>query len=94
VVQELSLLGFSPELVRDLVRQGNDDLCSMREKRNPNERAAFVVRSPATSNSGLKLVYEVDNEFGNLAARLRLIIDKDFDVDPTVGETYVGMTRF
>lgn len=91
VVQELTLLGFSPELVRDLVKQGNDVLHSLREDQNPDERTALVIQSPATTNSGLKLLYEVDNDFGHLEPRLRLIIDKGIDVDTTVSEMYVAI---
>ena len=65
----------------------------MKEKQNPDERTALMIQSPATTDSGLKLVYEVDNDFGHLVPRLRLIIDKDIDVDTVVSDTYVTMTQ-
>lgn len=93
VVQELTLLGFSPEVVRDLVRQGNDVLNAMRENHNPNEHTAVVVQSHTTTNPGLKLLYEVNEDLGHLVPRLRLIVDKGIDMDTAVSETHVAMTR-
>jgi hypothetical protein len=85
------LLGFSPELVRDLVKQGNDALHSMRENEKPEERTALAIQSPVTTNSGLRLSYEVDNDLGHLVPRLRLIIDKGANVDTAVSETYTAV---
>jgi len=93
VVQELTFLGFSPEVVRDLVKQGNDILHAMREEHSPNGQTAVVIQSHASTNSGLKLLYEVDNDLGRLVPRLRLIVDKNIDMDTAVSETHTAMTR-
>lgn len=65
----------------------------MRENQNPVERTALMIQSPATTDSGLKLVYEVDNNFGHFVPRLRLTIDKDTDADTAVRDTYVTRTQ-
>jgi len=93
VVQELTYLGFSPEVVRDLVKQGNGVLYAMREKSNPDERTAVVVQSYATTNPGLRLLYEVGNDLGHLVPRLRIVVNKDDDMDIVVSETNTTMTR-
>ena len=93
VVQELTLLGFSPELVRDLLEQGNIALHSMRESQNPDQHSAVTIKSPATTNSGLELLYEVDNDFGHLTPRLRLIIDENVGADTVVSEAYDAMAQ-
>lgn len=85
VVQELTLLGFSPELVRNVVKQGNDVFHSMREKHNPGNYTAVVIQSHAAT--GFKLLYEVGSDLGHLVPRLRLIIDKDIDMDTAVSES-------
>lgn len=86
VVQELTLLGFSPERLQNLLSQGNDVL-HLREAHNPDEHAAFAIQSHATTESGFKLSYEVENDSGQLVPRLRLIVDKDIDLDTVVSET-------
>jgi hypothetical protein len=93
VVQELTLLGFSPEVVRDLVKEGNDVLHAMRENHNSDEQTAVVIQSHVITSPGHRLLYEVDNHLGRLVSRLRLIVDTDTDVDTAVSETYAAKTQ-
>ena len=65
----------------------------MREKHSPEERTAVVVQSYTTTNPGLRLSYEVDNDLGNLVPRLRLIVNKDGDKDTLVSDTNTTTTR-
>ncbi|KAF9652502.1 hypothetical protein BDM02DRAFT_3089024 [Thelephora ganbajun] len=83
VVQELTFLGFSPEFIRDTAKQWNDDLHTMK-KPDTDEQTMVIIPSNAFANRGLRLLYEVDNDLGHLAPRLRLIIDKDTDMDTAV----------
>jgi len=83
VVQELIFLGFTPETVQDLVKQGNDTFHAMREIPNLDEGSALVVQSHATTKPGLKLRYEVSNDLGHLVPRLRLVVEDDIDVATT-----------
>ena len=92
VVQELATLGFSPEVVRDLVEQGNDALHAMRERRDSDERSTIVIQSHTVTGSGFKLLYEVDNDLGHLVPHLRVIVDKDVDVDTAVSEAHTAKT--
>jgi hypothetical protein len=62
----------------------------MRERPDPDQHTSVVIRSHATTGSGFKLLYEVDNTLGHLVPHLRLIVDKGIDVDTVVSETYVG----
>ena len=57
------------------------------------EESTAVVVHHTTTDSGLKLLYEVKNDFGHLAPRLRLVIDKDVDVDTMVGQVHIPMTQ-
>ena len=84
VVQELASLGFSPEVVRDLVKQGNDALNAMREEPSSDKQTTITIRPDALGSSGLRLLYEVDNDLGHLVPRLRLIVDNDADIDTAV----------
>ena len=84
VVQELASLGFSPEVVRDLVKQGNDVLNAMREEPSSDKQTTITIQPHALTNSGLRLLYEVDGDLGNLVPHLRLIVDKDADMDTAV----------
>jgi len=93
VVRELKFLGFSPEVVRDLVKQGDDILHAMRVEHNLNEQTEVVIQPHAATNPGLKLLYEVDNDLGHLVPRLRLIVDKNIDTDTAVSEAHTAMTR-
>jgi len=87
VVQELASLGFSPEVVRDLVKQGNDVLNAMREEPGSSDKQTTITIQPHTlAGSGLRLLYEVDNDLGHLVPRLRLIVDKNADADAAVSE--------
>ena len=86
-------LGFSPETVQDLVKQGNDAFHAMRDIPNLDERSALVVQCHATTNPGLKLRYEVCNDLGHLVPRLKLIVNDDIDVDTTVSKTEIRMTH-
>jgi len=79
--------------VRDLVKQGDDALRSMGENPSPDERTTVVVQSCATTNPGLRLLYDVDNELGYLVPRLRLIVDKDDDIDTMVSEINTTVTQ-
>ena len=87
VVQELTLLGFSPEIVQDLIKQGNDAFNTMKDIPNLDERSAIVAQSHTTTNPGLKLRYEVANDLGRLAPRLRLVVSGGTNVDAMVSET-------
>jgi len=80
-------------VVRDLVKQGDDVLRATREKPSPDERTAVVVQSYATTDSGLRLLYEVGSDLGHLVPRLRLIVNKYDDMDTMVSETNTTMTR-
>ena len=84
VVQELASLGFSPDVVRDLVKQGNDALNAMREEPNSDKQTTIMIQPDALTNSGLRLLYEVDNNLGHLVPCLRLIIDNDADMNTAV----------
>jgi len=86
VVQELTFLGFSPEVVRDLTKQGHDVLHEMREKQGPDEQIAPVNQSHTTTSPSRRLLYEVDNGLGHLLPRLRLIIETDTGTDTAVRE--------
>ena len=90
VAQELTSLGFSPEVVRDLVEQGNDTLYAMRERHNPDEQNTVVIQSHAITGSGFKLLYEVDNDFGRLVPHLRFVVDKGVDMDTAVSEVHAA----
>lgn len=92
VVQELTLLGFSPEVVRDLVKQGDDVPHAMGEDHSPNEQTTAVTRCHTTTNPGLRLSYEVDRDLGHLVPRLRLVVENGIDVNTMVSETRVAMT--
>jgi hypothetical protein len=100
VVQELTLLGLSPEVVRGLVRQGNDVLHTMGEEHSSDEQTTVVIQPHTTNISGHtttspghKLFYEVDNDLGHLVSRLRLVVDTDTDMDTAVSKTYVAKTQ-
>ena len=93
LVQELTSLGFNPEFLRDLVQHGNDVLQSMQATTLITEESTAVVVYHTTTDSGLKLLYEVKNDFGHLAPRLRLVIDKDVDVGTMVGQVDIPMTQ-
>lgn len=56
----------------------------MREEHNHDKHTAVAIQSRATTSSGFNLLYEIDNDLGHLVPRLRLIIDKDIDVDTAV----------
>ena len=60
----------------------------MREVHDPEKPTPVVTQPHATTSSGLKLLYEVDNALGHLVPRLRLIINNDIDVDTAVSEAY------
>ena len=92
VVQELTLLGFSPEVVRNLVKQRDGVLHAMKENRSSDEHTAVVIRCHTTTDSGLRLSYEVDNNLGHMAPHLRLIVDKDINMDTAVSEAYARNT--
>ena len=94
MVQELTSLGFGPDVVRDFVRQGDGVLHAMTENHNPDEETAVVTQSHATTDPGFTLLYEVDNDFGRLVPRLRLIVSQDIDLDTTVSDTSTTMTSF
>ena len=80
-------------MVRDLVEQGNDALRATREKSNPDGRTAVVVQSYAITNPSLRLLYEVGSDPGHLVPRLRLVIEKDENMDTAVSGTNTTMTR-
>jgi hypothetical protein len=92
-VQELTLLGFSPEVIRSLFMHGNNVLHAMGEKRSSDELMAVEVQSHAIIPPGHKLLYEVDNDLGHLVPRLRLIVDADTDMDTAVSKLHVVKTR-
>ena len=91
LVQELTLLGFSPELVRDLVQHGNDVPQPTGATTLVTEESTTVLVHHTTTDSGLKLLYEVKNDFGHLAPRLRIVVGKDVDADTMVGGVFVYM---
>ena len=93
VVQELAFLGFSPEVVRDLVKQGDDVLHAVMERHSSEGQTIDMIRSQTVTSSSLRLLYEVDNDFGHLAPHLRFIIDKDTNMDTTVSATHTAKTR-
>jgi len=72
--------------VRDLVKQGNDALNAIREESSPDKQTTITIQPHALTSSGLRLLYEVDGDLGNLVPHLRLIVDKDADVDTAVRE--------
>jgi len=86
VVQELASLGFSPEVVRDLVKQGNDALNAMRDEPSPDKQTTIILQPDGLTSTGLRLLYEVDNDLGHLVPHLRLIVDNDADMDTAVSE--------
>lgn len=93
LVQELTFLGFGPEVVRELVQRGDDVLRAMGGEHSPDAQTAAVFGSHTTTSSGLRLLYEVDNDLGHLAPQLRFIIDKDTDMDTTVSDAHAATTR-
>jgi len=92
VAQELASLGFSPEVVRDLVEQGNDTLHAMKERHNSDEQSTIMIQSHAITCSGFKLLYEVDNNLGRFVPHLRFVVDEDVDMDTAVGEAHTTTT--
>ena len=92
VVRELASLGFSPEVVRDLVEHGNDTLHAIRERNNSDEQNTVVIQSHAVTGSGFKLLYEVDNDLGRLVPHLRFVVDMDVDMDTAVSESHTAGT--
>ena len=96
VVQELASLGFSPEVVRDLVKQGNDALNAMREEPSSDKQTTITIQPHALTSlrSGLRLLYEVDNDLGHFVPHLRLIVDKDADMNTAVSEHTHGKDSY
>ena len=65
----------------------------MKEERSSDEETTVMKNGHTTTNSGLKLLYEVDNDLGRLVPHLRLIVDEDVDVDTVVSEAHATKTR-
>lgn len=93
VVQELVSLGFSPQVIRDLIEQGNGVLHATREGQDPEEKTTTVIQSHTITGSGLRLSYEVDNDLGHLVSRLKIIVNEDADVDTVASEMCAARTQ-
>ena len=79
---------MGPEVVRDLVKPGEDVLNAMGERHSSDSEQTTAIRGHTTINSGLRLQYEVNNDLGHLVPRLRFIVDKDMDVDAMVSNKH------
>jgi len=56
----------------------------MEEEGGSDEQTTAMIQSHALTSSGLRLLYEVDNDLGHLVPHLRLIVDDDADMDTMV----------
>jgi len=58
----------------------------MREEPSSDKQTTITIQPHALTSSGLRLLYEVDNDLGRFVPHLRLIVNKGADMDAAVSE--------
>jgi len=79
VVEELSALGFTPDVLHDLLEQGNSALQQIQG--SGNEDPVSLVVQPILDDSPFKIAYEVKGNVSHLEPRLRVSVIGQADPD-------------